>query len=167
MPLHLRETAHGFGKIKARVSRCRSRCQRAEVWQVLSNYGCSGRYYSSPSLFLYSLWLSDEENRSRRLSRTCKTVSLPSSSLAPRFPILTKSPPCRFRSREDVYLSSPMFSRYLSLSLSLSPYAPLIPLDSPIQRYDPDREPPLTSCNPRYNTRPPNFLYHTPLQFHP
>ena len=70
------------------------------------------------SLSLYSLArVSNGENRSRRSSRTCKTASSPSSSLVHRSPIPIKSPPCRFRSRKDVYPLSTMFSSYLSLAL--------------------------------------------------
>lgn len=73
-------------------------------------------------LFLCPICPPNKDNRSRRLSRICKTVSSPSSSPVHRLPTPTRSPPRRFRSRENLYIFLTAFYCFLSLSQ----YAPPI-----------------------------------------
>jgi hypothetical protein len=72
---------------------------------------------------LSSRGVSNEADRSRRLSQICKTASSLLSYLEHRTSILIKSRPHRFQSRKNVYpnILSTMFS-----VVSVSPYAPPI-----------------------------------------
>ena len=90
-----------------------------------------------------------EKDRLRRLSRICKTVSSPSSFLARPFPIPIQSPPRRSPSSKKKCTSWSRFDYLFSVSLSLSLYVPPTVLRTlHVGNVTPNREPPLTSCDP-------------------